>query len=449
MASKAETDRVEKLKTSPRLTGESWKCFERRLNKLSPRTAYGYLRRFVGLLDHLEVSTDDLFSAFIADIRESEKGEGDPRAKSRIPQKIADYQIYLMDTEGLKSGSVQDVVRAVILFFESNSVGDKFDMNGEAVTHVVEDTIPNIEKAQIAKMLEHTGDPRLRAVVLTARDAGLRVGDITNLTIADFSNAIIGHVEDHEFRTFEVRPGKTEDKTDLRANVVLGPESIEAVNAWLDFRKSQGISTEDTDPLFCSVVTRSDYERTDPRTGETTIVKGSKAGDYLDESTLGVLFGQLRRKARIGPAKGEKRVPSIHSLRKYHKTKLEGAGVPTSWINKMQGRRGEGTGGVYTRPNPDELIDMYAKGYYALALTEDRIVNGLEMKIAEIEESAQQSENWVASQRSAFMRMDAENKRLRAEVERLKAEQSKAPDFSALLDDPKFLEALKRKLGVA
>jgi len=36
----------------------------------------------------------------------------------------------------------------------------------------------------------------------------------------------------------------------------------------------------------------------------------------------------------------------------------------------MQGRKGEGTGGAYTKPNPEQLIDVYSKAYHALQLTE-------------------------------------------------------------------------------
>jgi hypothetical protein len=34
----------------------------------------------------------------------------------------------------------------------------------------------------------------------------------------------------------------------------------------------------------------------------------------------------------------------------------------------MQGRKGEGTGGIYTKPEPEQLIKMYQKGYSELRL---------------------------------------------------------------------------------
>ena len=86
----------------------------------------------------------------------------------------------------------------------------------------------------------------------------------------------------------------------------------------------------------------------------------------MDEGTVVEAFRRLVKKANLKPLPGETRLPGLHYLRQHHKTTLEYAGVPISWVNKMQGRIGEGTGGTYIKPNPDQLIEMFKKGYPAL-----------------------------------------------------------------------------------
>jgi hypothetical protein len=60
-----------------------------------------------------------------------------------------------------------------------------------------------------------------------------------------------------------------------------------------------------------------------------------------------------------------------------HTTQLGYGGVPITWINKMQGRRGDGTQGTYTKPNPIELIEMFKRGYPTLS--------GIEVDTSEVE----------------------------------------------------------------
>jgi integrase len=252
--------------------------------------------------------------------------------------KLVAYQKRLME-KGLKSGSTKKVEKAVRLFFASNELD--FKMNGNQV-RAESDEIPGITREQLKRIYGLTGSIRMKAIILMTRDSGLRISDICNLKGKDFEAL---RPEDR-FYTITVR----QQKTRRFADPVFGFESLEALRAWIRERERRGVSSE---YLFVNVKGVDEYENA---VGQRH--RKVEAGEKSDPANISVIFRQLRDKAELREAR-----VSIHSLRKYHKTNLEYAGVPTAWINKMQGRKGEGTGGVYTKPDPRQLIEMYSRGY--------------------------------------------------------------------------------------
>ena len=56
---------------------------------------------------------------------------------------------------------------------------------------------------------------------------------------------------------------------------------------------------------------------------------------------------------------------SAHSFRKFHKTALEGAGVPAEWVLLLEGK----SASVYSRPQDGpELLEAYARAYDVLRI---------------------------------------------------------------------------------
>lgn len=344
---------MNRLKESKRLKGESWKYYENWLNKKVPSTQENYLVAFTRFLEFLDKDTEELYEFYLGMVRDD-----DPRTVKKMGMLVVEYQKHLMESKGVKGGSTNNVFLAVKGFFKANELS--FELTGERVTHDSEE-IPNISPEQLCKVLNVTGSYKVKAFIKFGRDGGLRLGDITNLPIRVVRKAL----DDPSilYHTFEWR----QRKTGKMANPVLGPDSLDAQRMWMNYRvNTLGISAEDGDPLFCTVMSRKGY--TDKSGREVPeVVKG----DWMSEHAMGVSFIRLVKKADLKPLPGEKKTPSFHSLRKFHKTTLEYAGVPTSWVNKMQGRAGEGTGGIYTKPNPEQLIEMYKKGYPALSGIEE------------------------------------------------------------------------------
>lgn len=353
-----------KTKTEEKIAGEAGEYFEDWLEGLSRATATQYLYHFKRFLGWLGMDAQELYERHRDNLASSE-----PIKKMWLGKRVTGYQKHMRDElgysiEGEASGTVLIVQKAVVGFLKSVGIED---LPGKGRIKVRVDEIPNIPKGDLRRVFNATGSYKNRAFIHFAKDAGLRTGDITNLPLGirgdglSTAAGMMGELtlleaigdETVEFFTFE---WKTQ-KTSLMANPAIGPEALEALREWMRHRTEKlGLPARDSDPMFCTEKTRKGFT-----TKKGKEVKGTNAGEYMDESNMSVIFGQLVAKAGL-----KETGVSIHSLRKYHKTNLEAGGCPTSWANKMQGRKGVGTGGIYTKPNPKQLLGMYAKAYHAI-----------------------------------------------------------------------------------
>ncbi|MBA7613300.1 hypothetical protein ES703_20546 [subsurface metagenome] len=335
---------VKQLKESPRLEGDSWMYFEGWLKEKSPQTKVHYLNYLIGFMEWIDTDTEGLYELY-----KEMTSDTDTRKKKKMGMLVVDYQNHLIETKGIKGGTSNTVSMAVKGFFDANELIFK---RGERLTHDTVET-PNISLEQISKVLSATGSYKIKANIKVSRDSGLRTADVANLPI----RVVRAPLDDPDisYHTFECK----QKKTGKIANPVLGPDSLESLRKWMNYRvNTLEISAEDGDPLFCVESYRKGYTKK-----SNNYVNEVVKGDKMDDSNMSVIFYQLVRKADLKPLIGNTRLPSIHSLRVFHKTTLEYSGVPTSWVNKMQGRAGEGTGGTYTKPSPEQLIEMFKRGY--------------------------------------------------------------------------------------
>jgi len=413
MESNGESRNLQQLRDHPSLVGDSWYYFKNFLGKLSPNTQENYLREFTQFLEFRNQTTDQFFDQFRSWVRDE-----DERKKLRLGIEVTEYQKQLMQERGVKGASVMSVHRAVMGFLTANGLGKEFQINGERITDD-SDELPNISKEQLNQILEATGSYRIKAVIHLAKDSGLRIGDVTRLKVEDvrpiWDDPNVEQVREYPgFYQFDVVQGKTGNP----AYPVIGYEAIESLQKWKAERADLEISDNDSDPLFCAIKTVTPF--TDKR---GRYVKGSTKGWELDESTLSVIFSKLVRKSKVKKLRGEKRKPSIHSLRKYHKTNLEYAGLPTSWINKLQGRKGEGTGGTYTKPSIDQLIDLYSKAYHGLAISEsEKVINGFKSELEEFKENLRITEMSADYNKSVADELQERLEAKDREIEKLKTD---------------------------
>ena len=166
-------------------------------------------------------------------------------------------------------------------------------------------------------------------------------------------------------------------------------------------------------------------------------------GDVMNDASLSISFGRIVRKADLRPLPSNTRLPCIHSFRVFHKTTLEKVKIAPSWINKMQGRKGEGTGGVYSKPNPDELIEVYSEAYSMLCGIEE----GQQEKVDTLTQELGQS-----YYENAELRKDKEE--IRAERDKYRAGYDERARVQGIIDKARldgdlpeeFLKKLEEKL---
>lgn len=355
----------------PRFVGPSWENWKATLSIKSEGTQSNFTHYMIGVLDHLDLTTQSLYETY-RDHRI--KGLTDPMFNMILPNQIASYQKHLMEVgrenprtkkiKKLKSGTVNNYPKAINSFFVSNGI-DTFSMIGNKIKSVTEE-IPMIPKEDLRLVLNLTGSTRQKAIIHLAKDSGARRSDIVNFKIDDLRSFLEG---DQEYYTWEFKPKKSEHSS-LYANPCIGRESKEWLKLWMierdrinDEREVMGLAP--TTWVFCLV---ENYQ-------------GRQVGDQLTGDNVSHLFKLLVKKAKL---KNQK--ISFHSLRGYHQTMLQAGNVPLTWINRMTGRRGTGTQGIYSKPDEKQLIEVYKKGYSKLALTEHAEVERIDNLEAENEQ---------------------------------------------------------------
>jgi len=314
--------------THPRFLGDSWMWWREFLDGKADKTRRNYIKSFMDFLEVEDYTTETLFEEH----RDNSKHD-DPRHKKRLGSKVYRYQKMIMD-EGKSSGSADNVAIAIKSFFRANEMD--FRTNGNI--KVISEEIPTIGNEELKLILDVCGSVRLKAGIHVLKESGMRISDLCQIKVSDIEEALTG---DLDFFTWTF----IQQKTGRRADPVIGGEAIRWLKFWITKRELDGIESE---WVFCTVQSNDDNQR----------IRGRIA-----PASIGQLFRHYRDKAGLRDTG-----VSIHSLRKRHKTLLEYSGIPTSWINKMQGRVGQGTGGAYTKPNPEQLIEMYKRGYEELTI---------------------------------------------------------------------------------
>jgi len=179
-----------------------------------------------------------------------------------------------------------------------------------------------------------------RAIIMLLKDSGIRISDAATLSFGDWNEAEEINVVNEIYKVFE--PKETE-KTSAPAYIHVGPECVEAMEAYLDERRREG-PLKSSDPLFVN-----------------------RHGHPASAATIGQTIYRLRRHS-------DTKKVSAHSLRKFHTTMLESAGVAENWIKKLEGKAVGGSMGPYSRPEESgELTKAYIKAYPKLRIFKDEV----------------------------------------------------------------------------
>lgn len=291
------------------------------LSTKADSTRRAYLRNFDRFCDRWGYDADSLFEARKVDLNSL-----DSRDHQNIERKVK-VLFSEMTAKGYSPNSVRQVSKAVASFLESQGLELKLKAKDQPRAPANGQSLALVEHIRL--MWDEVGTEmreRNRALMAVAKDSGLRVSDIALMDLEDWNQAQIFLHGEEVFKVFF--PKKTK-KTGEIAYIHLGPEAVNAIEEYLKVRDS------DDQALFLD-----------------------RSGKRVTEDALSRQFKYLGLKT------GHKKI-SAHSFRKFHRTRLEGAGIPEGWVKRLQGKKAS----VYSHPEETgELTQKYLECYNALRI---------------------------------------------------------------------------------
>ena len=386
------------------LFGEPFYYFLDHMRALNKKSVLVYKRRLAEFLIYHQSNTVDFYKYVVEN-----KNPKDSRDKDATKKLLDDYCSYLMNREDepYMFNTVLTYVYAFNHFLEGNDQGIRYRyMPPRTLTpeEYLKKVVPNgadrISREKINELLTQTANPQYRSILMMLKDSGLRASDISQLTFKHIRKALQDPAPD--YITFEILPIKNMNMSGIIANPVLGPDAIKFLRIWLVYKKRKyeerfeyekrllkkaqtwkmygaqkdlvpkeyPYTENDEDYIYCYMETKKGHVRTDG-----TVITGRSFGEKLDQGAAANIVQVIKRKDKAAFKK-----LSAHSFRKAHATGLTSAHVPERWVNVMQGKKGEGTQGIYIKPNEEEIIEEYAAGYSKIALAKEE-----NQKITELE----------------------------------------------------------------
>lgn len=240
-------------------------------------------------------------------------------------------------------GTVNIHYNAIRSFFESQDIPFKLKASDRPRGDHVGRRM--ITKPMIRRMVELVGmrqRERNLAMLFTLKDTGLRIGDISDLTVEQYKKARVYWNDDGEY--FKELQPLTTKKAKITAYPIIGPESIKHIDEYLESRS-------DNEPwLFLG-----------------------ERGEKIRSDLLSHVFQRWADKLKDGT-----RI-SAHSFRKYHETMLEASGLNQNILKKLQGRTIADSTAAYSRPQdqPGLIVEQYIKHYEAIRLDDNSEIKEL------------------------------------------------------------------------
>jgi len=365
--------------------------WDRHLDRKDPDTSRGYRNHFDRFLERIGLTAEELY-----EMQKKAEAAEDPRDTGEVAN-LAVQHIKWMEAEGYKAGTIGNFVTTINVFFIVNKC-DGFEIPKEEIPFADHDGQHVITKSQLRRAWDRTGEEfkmRNRAMIMVAKDIGLRIGDIAEITVREYLEAedLTGQkfpVEDNGREIFFrgdgfkrwVKPIVTK-KANRNAYTHIGPEAIEAVDAYIEERRHR---SGERYPIIHGGRTEM---RAYPVFDVDQKLFLGRGGHPLSKEALGQQFERL--------CEGFVKI-SAHSFRKYHTTMLEGAGMPEAWVKKLQGKAAS----VYSQPEKTgHLTGKYIQCYHALRAfyKDEEEVSNLQEKVMELEERlAKASRNDVQQQ---------------------------------------------------
>jgi len=322
--------------------------WEEELQSKSKKTRWIYRHELKRFLERYGWTPKELY-----EIRKADLESEDTRDHQNIERKVKALMTEMMEG-GLSASTARCVAKAISSFLEAQGLDlnlkakdkPRAVYNGQNLA-LIEDIRIMWRDASVRQR------ERNKALIVVTKDSGLRVSDVSLLNMKDWREARTIETEIGKVKVF--KPKATLKTGDI-AHIHLGPESIEAVDEYLKVRYEWVSSeTDRIEPLFLD-----------------------EQKNRIKDKAISNVMARLENKT-------DRSKISAHSLRKFHRTRLEGAGMPEAWVKRLQGKAAS----VYSLPQQSgDLTKRYVECYHALRIFEEP-----ERKIKELENEVNRLRN--------------------------------------------------------
>lgn len=317
------------------------------LRVLRPDTANRYKNELDDFLAWAKMDINTLYRAGVESVTST-----DPSDRLAIKTAIVNYINYTLEHKTSKRNKIEkrqyvrwakskEIYNAINKFFALNGIVVKLDRM-ETLSRMIR-AVPTDKRKpshdELRLILQNISESRIRALYLFTKDSGLRISDVVATKYGDIEN---GLESVDGFGGFI----KRQEKTDAFALPCFGPESVEALKAWIkDWEQIKGRRIEDDDPVFINVID----------------LPKSKKGEGMSADNATALINL--RISNIG-LKGK---ISTQGLRYFYQSEMEKE-LSKNFIAKLQGRTIGDSTKHYSKHDVDDCLEQYKKGYHLITI---------------------------------------------------------------------------------
>ncbi len=334
--------------------------WEKFLGKKAPATARGYRNRFNAFLEFAGLTHEGVYDLQLVAERADDPREGD------VVVDLAVSFFQHLTEEGYAPGTVAGHASAIKMFMVSNKCNG-FTIPREDVPYVDADGSHVITGEQYVAAWDSVSQEfklRNRALLSFLKDSGIRTGDAARFSVRDYLDLVdLGG----GFKT--CGRALLTSKRKRMAYVHLGPEATKAIDLYLAHRRDNAGR-----PYRIKNLGRVE-DRVYPLFDEGQSLFLGRGGMDMSVDSLGQVLSRILRP-----------FPKVtaHSLRKFHRTNLQGAGMADGWIKKLQGKAAS----VYSQPErngmlTEKYIECYDDALKVFGLEKEEIEQ-LNMRLVEM-----------------------------------------------------------------
>jgi hypothetical protein len=348
------------------LKGKATKLFLEAIK--SPVTQQVYQRRLASFLQYVRMDVD----SFVGKAKENPHWAEEQVLKYLLREKERAAR------KEIEASTVSNVKKPVKLLLEMNDVSG---INWKKISKILPsarryaiDRAPTVDEL---RLLLSNSDLRFQAIILTMASSGIRLG------AWDYLNW--GHVEPMK-KEGEVVAGKLRvyagEPEEYCAFIT--PEAYRRLEQYIKLRVSHGENVTKDSPLIRNVWYSSKTE-----------TNGAENPERLQASGVKRLFEDTLWKFGIRKEKKRRHEFSIHSIRKFFKTRAEQIMKPIN-VETLMGHS-VGISDSYYRPTERELLEDYLKAAPLLTVSEvEEVRRQSQLSRQQLEERLAQLEGLVS-----------------------------------------------------